>query len=98
VLDHPDLLELALPAIRADYRMVETYPRRPPQVVRTPIVGYAADGGPEVNVADVRAWAEVTTAGFEWRVFAGDHFYLVPAEAEVVGDVAARLGPAPTRP
>lgn len=94
VLSDPDLLELALPAIEADYRLVETYPRQPPVPVRTPIVGYAGEHDPEVTVADVRAWAEVTVDRFAYRVFPGDHFYLVPHEAELVADVAERLRPA----
>jgi pyochelin biosynthetic protein PchC len=90
-LDHPDLRELILPALRADYALLAGYRRDPLYVLGTPVVAYAGDDDGEVPMESLRRWADVTSGGFAVRTFLGDHFYLVEAEAELVADVTARL-------
>lgn len=92
VLDDPDMRELVLPAIRADYRLADTYVASPGQTVTAPVVAYVGDRDPDVRVSQMRAWSEVTAAGFVVGVFPGDHFYLFGQEAELVGDIVRRLG------
>jgi pyochelin biosynthetic protein PchC len=90
VLDDPDMRELMLPVIRADYQVADSYrPANP--LVRAPVVAYLGDADPTVGAGQLRAWAEITHAGFALVEFPGDHFYLVPGEAELVADIAARL-------
>lgn len=91
VLDQPELLQVVLPAIRADYGLVDGYPRQPPRVVRAPIVGYAGDTDPDVSPADMGSWQQATTGSFQLRLFAGDHFYLVPQQAALVADISDRV-------
>jgi pyochelin biosynthetic protein PchC len=96
VLDDPDMRELMLPVIRADYQVADSY--RPSQpLVHAPVVAYGGDADPTVSVGQLRAWSEITDAGFALAVFPGDHFYLVPGEAELVADVATRLDTAAGR-
>ncbi|WP_031076430.1 thioesterase II family protein [Streptomyces sp. NRRL WC-3742] len=92
LLDDPDLYELVMPAIRADFRIVGTYRPQPGHPVHCPVVGYVGDGDPEVSAADLREWAEVTTGGFDLAVLPGDHFYLNRQRDALVRDLAARLG------
>lgn len=96
VFADPDLRELVLPALRDDYRLLEThgFARRR---VRAGIVAYGGDRDPACGVRALPAWAELTAGGFAQRVFPGDHFYLVPCEPALVADVAGRLGAGPPR-
>ncbi|MFI9617119.1 thioesterase II family protein [Streptomyces sp. NPDC052023] len=91
ILDDPDLRELVLPAIRADYSLVRGYQPQDVRTVKSPIAAYVGDADPEVSTADVEGWNAVSAAGFRFRVFDGDHFYLVPHEKALVADVAEQL-------
>ncbi|WP_261562969.1 thioesterase II family protein, partial [Frankia tisae] len=75
VFDHAELMDLLVPIVRNDYRLIETY--RPPADPALPvdIVAFAAADDQTVAVPDVLAWAAVTTAGFSHAVFPGSHFY-----------------------
>ncbi len=90
--DDPDLRELTLPALRADYRLIETYRPRQPTPLRAPITAYAGRSDPHCPPDGVRAWSELTVpGGFEHRWFPGGHFYLTPSEPELLADITARL-------
>ncbi|MEU9117345.1 alpha/beta fold hydrolase [Streptomyces sp. NPDC048483] len=92
VYDIPELRELLLPALRADYRLIETYRPETPRPLRSPITAYAGRDDGSCAPDAVRAWSDLTApGGFALRSFPGDHFYLVPHEAELVADVAGRL-------
>ncbi|MEU1516072.1 alpha/beta fold hydrolase [Streptomyces sp. NPDC005811] len=94
VFDIPELRELLMPALRADYRLIERYEVTAPQILDTPVTAYVGDRDPGSSrvLADVAAWAELTRRpGCEVISFPGDHFYLAPCEAELVADVTARL-------
>lgn len=91
VLNDPDLRELVLPAIRADFHIVETYAPRPPVAVNCPVVGYVGRDDPDVGADDMSAWANIAAREFDLRVFPGDHFYLVPWRAALIGDLADRI-------
>jgi surfactin synthase thioesterase subunit len=90
VMDDPDMLELALPVLRADFRVIETY--RPAALpVSCPIVACVGDQDAGCDPAAVQAWAELTSAQFDLRRFPGGHFYLEPMEAELLSLVRAYL-------
>jgi pyochelin biosynthetic protein PchC len=90
-LDHPDLRELALPALRADFRLLGTYRRETLHVLSAPVTAYVGTADVDVPAESVARWADVTSAGFTMRTFPGDHFYLVDAEADLVADVVGRI-------
>ena len=90
--DDPDLAELLLPVLRADYRMIETY--RPPPVLprlAAPVTAYAGARDTDGRLPDFEAWAQTTTGGFRLRIFPGGHFFLVPEEAALLTDLTAQL-------
>lgn len=92
-LDHPDLLELVLPAVRADYRIVEEYRADPAgAVLDVPVVAYYGDEDADTDAGSVAAWAPVTRASFTARAFEGGHFYLTDQQAGLLRDVLSRLG------
>lgn len=91
VLDEPELRDLVLPAIRADYRLLGTYHPTLDAVTSAPITAYVGADDPDIDEEHIRGWSEHTTGGFTHRVFPGDHFYLTEAEGELTADVAGRL-------
>ncbi|MER7667591.1 thioesterase domain-containing protein [Kitasatospora sp. NPDC096128] len=84
VLDDPDLRELLLPIIRNDYRLIDRYRRSTDAPrLRADLLALTGDRDPQVTVEQARGWAATTDGAFSLHVLAGDHFYLVPAAAEV---------------
>ncbi|GAA2345434.1 thioesterase II family protein [Dactylosporangium salmoneum] len=84
LLDDPDALAMIMPAIRNDYRAIETYRHTPGQALSCPVTAVIGDRDPRVSAAEARAWADHTTGPFDLRVFPGGHFYLVDQSARLI--------------
>ncbi|MEU5538897.1 alpha/beta fold hydrolase [Streptomyces sp. NPDC020362] len=91
LLADPDLRELVLPAIRADFAAVARYGARPGVPLDCPVAGYLGAGDPDVSADDMTGWAAVAPRGFGLTVLPGDHFYLVAQRDALVADIRARL-------
>ena len=91
ILADPDMRELMLPAIRADYLVADSYRPAPDPIVGIPVVAYAGDRDPYVSIWQLRAWAEITKSNFQMLVFPGHHFYLRSNAVELVQDISSRL-------
>ncbi len=92
VLDDPELRELVLPAIRADYRLLGTYRPTLDGITSAPVTAYVGADDPDIDADHVLGWAEHTTAEFDHRVLPGDHFYLSAREETLTSDIAGRIG------
>ncbi|MCG6495259.1 thioesterase II family protein [Kitasatospora sp. A2-31] len=90
LLTDPDLFELVMPAIRADFRIMGAY-RPNALVVHCPMVAYVGDRDLDVAPADMAAWADLASGSFDMTVFPGDHFYLVGQPDGLMRDLAARI-------
>jgi medium-chain acyl-[acyl-carrier-protein] hydrolase len=91
-----ELMELLLPGLRADIAVCDTYAFADEPPLGCAITAYGGTDDDQVSRADLDAWREHTTGGFEVRQFPGDHFYLQPAQRELLGDLAARLATVPS--
>jgi surfactin synthase thioesterase subunit len=88
-----DIRDMILPALRNDYRAVETYRYRAGPLLRCPIVALLGESDPKVTVDEARDWARHTTGEFDLRLFPGGHFYLndhLGAVADLVAASAAK--------
>ncbi|MEU2223935.1 alpha/beta fold hydrolase [Streptomyces sp. NPDC018347] len=91
VLRDPELLQLILPALRADYRVVETYRPTPGPRLRSPFVVMTGDADPRVTPDEARTWSQETDGTFELQVYPGAHFYLVAQQQAVLARIQATL-------
>jgi surfactin synthase thioesterase subunit len=83
------LLDLVLPAVRADFELAETYSYAPEPPLELPIAAFAGRGDEHAGVDAVGAWREHTTAAFTLDVLGGGHFF-IHAEAERLLDLICR--------
>ncbi len=90
-LDHPALLRLVLPALRADYRMLEDYTYVPGAGLGCPVVALAGDRDPRVAADAVARWERETRAGFAMRVLPGGHFFVDEHLPYIVETIGSRL-------
>ncbi|MBK1786593.1 thioesterase [Prauserella sp. ASG 168] len=95
VLADEEVLRMALPAVRGDYRAVETYRCEPDVKVSSPITVLTGDSDPKVTPDEAAAWRGHTTGDVELKVFRGGHFYLVDHAQAICELVAAELGARP---
>ncbi|GDY28388.1 hypothetical protein GTS_00210 [Gandjariella thermophila] len=75
VVEHPELLDLLLPVLRADVRAVETYHYRPRPPLACPIVAFGGTDDERASVAELAGWERHTSGGCRVRAFSGGHFF-----------------------
>lgn len=92
VLDDPELRAIVLPAVRADYRAIETYRPVPGPLLECPVTALVGSDDPDAPIAQVRDWAAYTAARFQLRVLPGGHFYLSEHPVRIGADIAATVG------
>ncbi|MEV0373866.1 alpha/beta fold hydrolase [Streptomyces sp. NPDC050636] len=91
VLDDPDLRALVLPAVRNDYRLIESYHARPGPLLPIAITALTGDADDGVRPEDVRAWEQSGSGDFTFRSFPGGHFYLIRRRADVTEEISRVL-------
>lgn len=84
VLDDEEMLRMVLPALRSDYKAVETYRSEPGAVVRCPVTVLVGDDDPKTSLAEARSWDAHTAGACDLQVFPGGHFYLADRPKEVM--------------
>jgi surfactin synthase thioesterase subunit len=87
----PELVELLLPTIRADFAVCETYAHRPGPPLGCPVVAFAGADDAEVPPARVAPWQEQAGGRFAGHVLPGGHFFLRSARDELLAAVRAEL-------
>jgi len=93
VLGSPELLSLMLPALRADFRLGETYEyaEEPPLSCPITAIGGVSDGEAEADKID--GWHRQTTNGFAKHVLPGNHFFIHSHQRELIALVGAAMRP-----
>ena len=88
VLEYSGLRPYLMPAIRADYRLAETFRPQLRSSLTCPVTALLGDQDPEVTGTEAAAWADVSTGPFTMHIFDGDHFYLSSLVLPIVHLVA----------
>jgi surfactin synthase thioesterase subunit len=86
-----ELLASFLPAIRSDYKAIETYRYQPAPPLDCPITAFMGDADPYTTVDEAEKWRDHTTSGFDLHVFGGGHFYLDAHRNEVAQTIGSAL-------
>lgn len=76
VLDHPELMSLIEPLLRADFRVNETYRHRPGEPLDCAVTAIGGFRDGEVPKAKLEPWREVSRGPFRLHMVPGDHFFL----------------------
>jgi medium-chain acyl-[acyl-carrier-protein] hydrolase len=92
VFNKPEILELVLPALRADLALSETYEYRsePPLSCRISAWGGRQDA--YLNETELHGWSAATSGPFAVQRFHGGHMYIVmagAAPAQRLGEILA---------
>ncbi|MPY59897.1 thioesterase II family protein [Streptomyces spongiae] len=91
VFGNDELLRMALPAIRGDYRAIETYTCSPGRRVRCAVTVLTGDADPRTSIEEAEAWRDHAEGPFRIRVFPGGHFFLAGCQDEVNAEILKEL-------
>jgi surfactin synthase thioesterase subunit/phosphopantetheinyl transferase len=91
--DEPELRELMLPVLRADFGWLKRYRYLADPPLPVPIVAFAGAHDPEVAPRDMLGWARHTAAGFRLHTLVGGHFFLRDAAEQLARLLTADLQP-----
>jgi len=75
VLENPELMNIILPRLRADFTLFETYPYKEEPALTCPFTLFGGTEDPIVTPSNLQEWAQHTTCKPSLRIFSGDHFY-----------------------
>ncbi len=91
ILGDEEIMRMALPAIRADYKAAETYRYEPGPKLSCPVTALSGTADPKAPLEDVRRWSDHTDGEFELSTYSGGHFFLADHQAAVNDLIRERL-------
>lgn len=91
VLDHPDLMQLVIPILRADLEMIRTYVYSPEVPLSCPITAFGGLRDEKVTAKHLKAWSTQTTARFSLRMLPGEHFFIYTSQEELLQLLSSEL-------
>ncbi|RCJ19176.1 gramicidin dehydrogenase [Nostoc sp. ATCC 43529] len=92
VLENPELMQIFLPILRADFAVLETYTYTPQQPLDCPINIFGGWQDKEVNHEALQAWREQTIATFSLQMFDSDHFFIHSHQDSLLKLISQELG------
>jgi len=80
VLHHPELMQLVLPTLRADFSLRDRYLHRDEPPLSCPITAFGGMADGHVSGAKLEGWKRHSRERFQLWLFQGDHFFLRTAQ------------------
>ncbi|HVF55642.1 MAG TPA: thioesterase domain-containing protein [Pyrinomonadaceae bacterium] len=91
VLEHPELLRLMMPVVRADFEVSQTYRYTSEPPLDCPFTVFGGLEDVDASRERLEAWREHTSGAFSLRMFPGNHFFLNTAEPLLLRTLASIL-------
>jgi len=90
VRDSPELQALLLPALRADFQMIENYRYAEGQPLDVPLLVLGGTDDPAVSASDLSDWRRYTTGQCNVRLLPGAHFFVFGGDGSQPAASASR--------
>ena len=91
LLDIPEMRDLILPTMRADYTLIERWQPDAVRPLACPIAAFVGSGDPALSLAQAQGWEAWTTARFSLDRFDGGHFYFSRDPQPLIAQLQRRL-------
>lgn len=88
----PELMQLFLPALRADFSLFENYRHETREPLDVPICAFAGADDAGETAAVMYRWREVTRRRFALRVLPGGHFFINDNDSGLCDAVGQAMG------
>lgn len=93
-----ELMQLFLPALRADFEMLETYVYLDESPLAIPVAIFGGQEDDQTTQAGLAAWREQAQQTFYLKMFSGGHFFLQNARMALIQTLIADLNRFLNRP
>lgn len=93
VFEHPELMELMTPVLRADFEVCQTYRYTREPALDCPITAFGGLQDEGVSREMLKAWEEQTTGRFRLWMLPGDHFFVNSAPERILSILSRELQP-----
>jgi len=91
VLEHPELMELMIPLLRADFSVCQTYSYVEGPPLDCPITVFGGLEDPKAGPELLEPWNLHTSAAFKLRMLPGDHFFLQSNKTQLLQYLSAEI-------
>jgi medium-chain acyl-[acyl-carrier-protein] hydrolase len=91
VLDNPELMDILLPLIRADFSVSEMYTFEPESPLEIPITAFGGVEDTHITREEFQRWSEETRGHFALHMIQGDHFFLNTAHSTIIESIEQEL-------
>ncbi len=85
--NYPDMMNLLLPMLRADFEASESYDYVRSEPLNIPVVVFGGLDDPRVTRERLEGWALHTNASFKLQCYPGDHFFINTARESVIDSI-----------
>ena len=91
VLQNPELMDILLPLLRADFSVSETYIYEPEPPLTIPMTVFGGSDDKHISGEDFERWGEESEGPFTLQIMPGGHFFLHDQDAALAGAVRREL-------
>lgn len=91
VLEHPELMQLLMPLLRADFELIQTYKYTPRPPLNCPLTVVGGSEDDEITDDKLAAWRQHTTGEFSLQIVPGDHFFINTSRQHLLDFLARTL-------
>jgi medium-chain acyl-[acyl-carrier-protein] hydrolase len=92
VANNAELMELILPALRADFEAIENYRYASSEHrMGCPIIAFGGLDDSHVDRIRLESWGHYTSGSFKSHYFSGDHFFINTAHQSVITSIIAEI-------
>lgn len=84
VFECPEIIELFLPILRADFTISETYKYIPGPPLHIPITALGGNNDPKVSFEEILGWKMHTSKTFNHQILPGNHFFIKESQKQLL--------------
>ena len=90
-LSHPEIREVALPALRADLMLLDSYVHALGPTLRCPVTVYGGRADPMTREFRLDNWLRESSGPLRVQLFESEHFFIDACQSDLLADIAATL-------
>lgn len=91
VLSHPELMQIMIPLLRADFSVCGTYEYQSEAPLNCPLTVFGGLEDVEVPREKLEPWRVHTSSSFSLQMFPGSHFFIHSAKDDLVRAISTKL-------
>jgi medium-chain acyl-[acyl-carrier-protein] hydrolase len=91
ILQNPELMQLLMPTLRADFELCGTYNYMHGEPLDCPISAFGGIQDAAISRKELEAWRAQTRRAFQLRMFFGNHFFIHSAQQSLLQAITQDL-------